>query len=205
MILASMLALGCKKDKPELNEKYYFTGTIDNNPVHWELKATSDPAINSGDTSKYISTPHYFYTQWGFDCMTTDCYDDAAGTLVRERYHSNAIEVLYLQAAKTNDLTQLKPFFAPGSKPYGIERTSLYTQTQNGILVKYTENGIVWRSELGDQTGSTFESVEFKEPTTNKDRYSNVWKARFSCKVYFNGLPPKTLQNCEIYGPAFYK
>ena len=106
-----MLALGCKKDKPELNEKYYFTGTIDNNPVHWELKATSDPAINSGDTSKYISTPHYFYTQWGFDCMTTDCYDDAAGTLVRERYHSNAIEVLYLQAAKTNDLTQLKPFF----------------------------------------------------------------------------------------------
>jgi hypothetical protein len=208
IIGVSIFLIGCKKgDKPDLTEKYYFNGTIDNNPVGWALNATADPALNSGDTSRYFSLATYFYSQWGFDCITTDCYDDAAGILVRERNGPNprAIEVYYLLAAKTYDLDQIKPFLAPGSKPYGIERTSIYNQTKNGVLIRYTENGTTWTSETGDQTGSTFESVEFKKATTNNDRYSNVWKARFSCTVYNCCLPPKTLQNCEIYGPAFYK
>ena len=47
--------------------------------------------------------------------------------------------------------------------------------------------------------------LNFKEASIDKNIYSHVWRARFSCKVYFDGLPPKTLQNCEIYGPAFYQ
>lgn len=202
MIVAFTLLHGCKKeDKPVLDEKYSFNGTIDNSPIHWEVKAVD----NSSDTSKYLARSHYFYGQFPVDCATTDCYEVGAGTVVQERNRGNAIEVVFLQATKTFDVNQLKPFFTPGFKLYGIPRASLYTKTENGILVRYTENGRIWRSEAGDQTGSTFQLIEFKETTFDKNIYSNVWRARFSCKVYFNGLPPKFLENCEIYGPTFYK
>ena len=193
---------GCKKESTSgSNEKYSFTGTIDNSPVRWEVKATDNP----GDTSKYQARPHYMYSQWPIDCATADCYYVAAGIVVQERNRGNAIQVIFIKSAKTSDLNQLKPFLVTGSKSYGSQRTSAYTSTNNGILIRYTENGRIWNSEIGDQTGSSFESIEFKEATTNKNLYSHVWKARFSCKVYFSGLPPKTLENCEIYGPAFYK
>lgn len=202
IIVASTFLLGCKKDdKPEVNEKYSFTGTIDNNPIRWEVKTTD----NSADTSRYHARAHYFYGQWPIDCATTDCYDVGAGIVLQERNRGNAIQVVFLQATKTSDVNQLKSLFTPGFKSYGNQRTSPYTITQNGILIRYTENGREWHSEAGDQTGSTFESVEFKEASIDKNIYSNVWRARFSCKVYFTGLPPKILQNCEIYGPAFYK
>lgn len=193
---------GCTKDdQPAVNEKYSFTGTIDNSPVRWEVKAVD----NSTDTSNYNARASYYYGQWPLDCSSADCYDVKAGIVVQERNRNNAIQVIFLQASRTGDINQLKPFFNPGPKPFGSQRTSVSTTTQNGILIRYTENGRIWASEIGDQTGSIFESVEFKDATVDKNIYSKVWRARFSCKVYFNGLPPKTLQNCEVYGPAFYK
>lgn len=201
LIVASTFLPGCnKEDKPDLNETYFFTGTIDNHPIRWEVKATD----NTTDTSRYHARAHYFYSQWGLDCATTECYDVAAGIVVSERNKGNAIEVLFLQASKAYDLDGLKPLFTAGFKAFGQQRTSPFGTTQIGILVRYIENGRVWHSEGGDQTGSTFESVAFKEATVDKDLYSHIWRARFSCKVYFSGLPPKTLQNCAIYGPAFF-
>jgi hypothetical protein len=202
IVVAFTILLACKKEeKPVSNEIYSFTGNIDNSAIRWEVKASG----NAADTSKYHARAHYYYGQWPIDCATSDCYDVKAGTVVNERNRGNGIEVVFLQATKSFDINQLQPQFTPGFKAYGNQRTSPYTTTQNGVLVVYTENGRVWRSEIGDQTGSTFELLEFKEATTEKNIYSHVWRARFTCKVYFSGLPQRALQNCEIYGPAFNK
>lgn len=201
-VLAFTMLLACKKEeKPVSNEIYSFSGSLDNSPIRWEVKA----ADNAGDTSKYQARADYYYAQWPIDCTTNDCYDVKAGTVVSERNRGNAIQVVFLQATKSFDINQLQPLFTPGFKLYGNQRTSPYTTSNNGVLVVYTENGRQWRSEIGDQTGSTFELLGFKDATTEKDIYSHVWRARFSCKVYFSGLPPRALQNCEIYGPVFYK
>jgi len=203
-IFAITLLLGCKKEEtptPASNERYYFTGTIDSNPVAWAVKATD----NRTDSSRYHIRSHYFYTQWPLDCTTADCTDLGAGTVAQERNRGSGIEVVFVQMARSIEVRDLKPLFTPGTKSFGLQRTSLYGTGKTGILVRYTENGRVWTSEGGDQTGSTFESLEFNPATTDKDRYSDVWRARFSCKVYFSGLPPKTIQDAEIYGPAFLK
>lgn len=193
---------GCTKDdKRDLNEKYSFTGTIDSNSIRWEVKAVD----NTNDTSKCNARAYYYYGQLPLDCSSTDCYDVKAGVVVGERLRNYSIQVMYLRATRTGDVNQLKPFFTPGFMPFGSQRSSIYTTTQNGVIIRYIEDGRIWTSEQGDQTGSTFESVEFKDATIEKDIYSNIWRARFSCKVYFSGLPPKTLENCEIEGPAFYK
>lgn len=202
VIIASTFLYGCEKEvDPSINEKYFFRGIVDNNPVSWEVKIID----NLTDTSMYNARATYYYGQSPTDCATTNCYDVKAGIVVHERNRGNAIDVVFLQATKTNEVKQLIPLFTLGPMPYGNQRTSPYTATQNGIIIKYTEGGRIWTSEKGDQTGSTFESVEFKEASIDKNIYSHVWRARFSCKVYFDGLPPKTLQNCEIYGPAFYQ
>lgn len=99
----------------------------------------------------------------------------------------------------------MKYLMTSGTKPFGIRRPNSFTPTQRGIIIRYTEGNRLWQSEIGDQTGSSFESVEFK-PSSKEDKiHANVWKVRFSCKVYFSGLAPKTLQNVEVYGPAFRK
>src|SRR5688572_19589563 len=92
-ILFATFFVGCKKDsEPISDEKYVFSGTVDNNPVRWEVKAIN----NNTDTSKYQARAHYFYSQWPLDCATADCYDVAAGGILQERNQGNAIQVLIL-------------------------------------------------------------------------------------------------------------
>ena len=203
-LLVVISSSACKKQEGQQalsTEQYSFTATIDNNPVRWEVKAID----NRTDTSKYHTRAHYFYSQWPVDCATTDCYDVGAGIVFNERNRGNGIEVVHLQAQKTYDINALQVFFSPGQKTFGKQRSSSYTTTTNGIVVRYTENGRVWSTEKGDQSGSSFESVTLEDATTDKDRYSKVWRARFSCTVYFDGLPARKIHNAEIYGPAFYK
>ncbi len=200
-LYAACLSSCAKDDKPASTETYFFSGNVDNSSLRWQVNSTA----NESDTSKYQARAHYFYSQWPMDCATSDCYDVAAGGIMQQRNQGNAIQVLILEAAKAVDMNAMKLRFNAGVKSYGILRTSLYTNTTNGVLVRYTENGRTWQSEIGDQAGSYFESVAFRDAATAAGRYSHVWRARFSCKVYFNGLPPKTLQNCEIFVPAFFR
>lgn len=197
LLILPAIFFGCKKDLNEASEVFYFKGSVDNKMVNWRVKE-ADRLI---DTTQYFTWHYYSYSEW--DTSGHRFYDVSAGTSAGERKTAKMISVIFLKSSNSFDINQLKLFFKPGAKTFGRPRASIYDTTTDGILIRYSEDGHIWKSDGGDQSGSTFEVVEFKDATFNQNLNKNVWRARFSCTLYFDGLPPKILSDCEIFGPVF--
>lgn len=181
----------CKKSSSNSDTKYpfYFTATINGAPVKYQandLNSQYQCGISRPDGSIFGSG-----------------YDIYEGTLIEDGNNTNAnnIYVHILQHFNEYpDESQRIPIIRPGSYPYGV--SELGPTTKNGASIEYTDaNGKMWHSEMGDQTGSTFNITEL---VANPDNTSlKIFKASFNCKLYDGAGGSIQVINATIRGKAF--
>jgi hypothetical protein len=201
----------CKKETKNsaaiIPDKFYFKGIVNGTFVNWSSDNLPDFRVGVMDQDVSLLSD---------DCINSFCKELQIGALIHTHLSvngdaSNSIQIFFTQAIKTTDETEIKSWFSPGLKTFGSNRIYLNDPIQDGIVINYADSR-GWSSNIkwGDQNGSSFESVELKDATTDKS-YQKIWKAKFSCKLYTTTCLPGatwemiTIADGEICVPVFLK
>jgi len=152
-----------------VSDDFYFKATINSKSISYILN--SPPNIIGGVTESRSGPPltgPYFYWE-GFAISDFDKRD------------TNEIDVsigkFFTLEPTTSDLVGM---FHLGAYNYGPAGT---TAASDGAFVTYTdENGEVWTSSTGSQTGSTFSITELVDDPSGSVK--KIFTAKFSCKLY---------------------
>jgi len=199
--------LSCKKDRNAIiSDDFYFKGKINGEMINWTVN------YKNSDDLPYRAGASRGYSDLSDSCVNGYCYYLVGYT---EIYKNNAetmpqINVGYSNAAHTGEKAELESWFSPGIKNFGTYRTSqqLLDSSKNGINIYYIDqNHKSWSSLIGDQIGSTFESISLtveKRPE-GIQQYEKIWKARFSCKLYDDKGNFIKIDDGEICGPVIPK
>lgn len=189
--LLVVAASSCKKESSSQNDPFpfHFTATINGSAVKYEANDLN---------SRYgcgISQPENSYGD-------TD-YDVYEGTVIldEEDVFKNSIAVHILKYFNHDPSHEERhSMIKLGSYSYGVGDVS--NLTVNGATIEYTDaNGVAWISEIGSQSGSTFEITEIVD---NPDGTSGkIFKATFSCKLYDGTGASIQVSNATIRGKLF--
>jgi hypothetical protein len=172
-LLFLVFLASCSKEKDSDTTSqypYYFTATIAGKSVKYEANDI-DSRYGNGTASPSSSSG------W-------DDYDIYEGTVFidEQDLSRNNIHVLILQHFNEEPTAdQRLAMFHTGS--YGFGWSDVSPATVNGASIAYTDDqGVEWSSELGSQSGSTFNITELSDNTNGHSR--KIFKANFSCKLY---------------------
>lgn len=152
----------------ETSTGYYFSAKINGETVRYD-----DNNINLG-----YGVYHYQSS------LGEEDFDMYEGTTISKGAPSDtsAVEVSLLKYFNHEpSLEERWAIFASGSHGYGLAQSSSAT-TNGGTIVYFDKNGKYWDSELGSQTGSTFNVTEVIE--NENHLYGKIVTAEFSCKLY---------------------
>jgi len=211
---------GCKKESTNSADpvssppdNFYIKGTVNGVNVNWSSENTAGFKADPMDERLGILSN---------DCNNTFCKTLGLTTRIFTQPVVNAqtpstLELVFTNAAKTEDFTTIRSWLDPGYRPFAACRCNMSDISRpihDGILIYYTdENRRSWFSDIriADQDGSSFESVELKNAAPDKP-YQKIWTARFSCKLYSTvSCPPNVtyesirITDAEIQIPVFPK
>ena len=166
---------------------FYFIGTVGSTSIKYEANDLNS-VLSCG-----ISQPE---NSLGF----TD-FDIYEGTVILNTndFSKNVIRVHILKYFDHEPtLTERAAMVKIGSYPFGVGNVG--STTVNGASIDFIDaNGNNWFSELGSQTGSTFNITELVTNTTGTS--GKIFKATFSCKLYdINGTNSIHVTNATIRG-----
>lgn len=181
--------VSCKKDNAQIDEDefpFYFTATINGAEVNYKANEL---------TSEYscgISS-----TESGFG----DDLNISEGTVITgpDYFITNTIHVFILKHFDHDpDLSEKMAMFKLGTYPFGSTEGAT---TVDGATIDYVDaNGKEWYSELGPQTGSSFEITELID--NNIGGSLKIFKAAFNCKLYDDTGASIQVNNAVIRGMA---
>lgn len=195
-ITIMIIAFGCKKNSPTpaatasntaTSGSYFVQATINGTAIkHTEgIGGYISYAYGFIDTSWFQVTNKYFEVQYLCVLSTTNNIDE--------------IDVAFWQQIPGNSIstpltgTFIESMISVKSYPYAILVMDTINGTfnqNNGVVIQYTDkNGVIWSSQFGDQTGSTFNVTSHTahpDPTnTIQGEYSHdITEANFSCMLY---------------------
>lgn len=167
-----MLLSGCKKlieNEQEKNFPYHVEARINDKDVNFE-------ANDNGSVYECLT--------WHDLSGLGDDYDATRGTMfvdpTDEARNMLAVGILKYFPHEPN-VTELTALYHTGSFTYGSGQVS--PSTINGAVVGYIDsNGKEWSSQLGSQTGSTFNISEIEDIEGVANAKS--FRATFTCKLY---------------------
>lgn len=194
-ILTVSLIFSCKKDSSSKGSEetgIYFKGEV--NGHHVEFDATANPSIyECGAAAGGVSDPPtYVYLE---------------GTLLGQRNPNtrNSVHVLLRQifdhpAPQVERLSMVHI----GNFEYAPVVDGQLTPTTAGAIVGYfDENGRMWYSGSGPQTGSTFSISEVSEIPGSYNPNRRIFKANFSCTLYDSTGESIHISDCTLRGFVF--
>jgi hypothetical protein len=194
LLVSVVLFSGCKKIIEDYEEKefpFHFEASINDKDVKFQANNTTSSMVNTG------------YQQANANGSETDMFQ---GTIFVDPDDDgrNVLIVGVLKYFPTEpSQSEQAAMFHTGSYGYGIGSTS--TSTINGAVIFYTDtNGKLWSSELGSQTGSSFNISEL-EAVEGVAAPAKNFRATFSCKLYDEQGNMIPVNSASIRGKLFYE
>ena len=199
-VLLVLLLASCKKqDKlntgyiPTIkkNEKisttadsFYFRAVINGEEVNWVVED-----YNNGTDQSYQTNAIYGLSQVGGECSDNNCHYFIANTVIFINNVQNIPQISagFNIATNNGDKSEIRPYFLPGMKIFGMPRSSVSEPVRDGVVIRYIDkNNTEWVSHYGQsiQTGSYFQSTLLTEARNEDSKYEKKWKANFSCRLY---------------------
>ena len=187
---------GCRKkpDDPVL-EPHYVRMKINGATIfNWTDDNSLNTLYGAARYNDWVQLP-------SSNCLANICFEVKRGSeiilLSTENTvpFKNRLRIYYTQSARNEANWMYEDWNRIGLIPYGKDRNVDTDPVANGIVIVYIdENGKLWKSDKGLQTGS-FLVLENKP-----DGNGRVWKALFSARLY-NGTESLTIQEGELYLP----
>ncbi|MCB0705833.1 MAG: hypothetical protein KDC34_11010 [Saprospiraceae bacterium] len=173
LLVLCLLVPACKKDAdpdptPTSEIEYYFYGSVDGADVVFELKPLGDIEVGNG-LSANNNPPD-------------ECDVDYSGFIgAYDGYPFFEVEFVNYYIGPCGETNEdFHSLFPPGMYPYFIESPV----EGFGVQVKYAGvDEVVYRSSLGDQTGSDFELTASFEADNLFGKYQRI-KGKLNCMLY---------------------